>query len=414
MSERRAFICFPHNDKPFLDRMVGRESIRFHPWTPVEVSERDAKFLTDHYRFTRVVGDPEKWAWAHGAWKRARITVLPNLSIGDTLMAMPAMAALARRYPWMKFTVAAHPVNAHLFRGQEWCDDFMSVWEFNPKAQILASVREFVLRDWAERSPMMKTVSRPEIYAKKLGVKLNGHDIPVLHPDTKLADDLVPWDTKKKWVAIQPRSFSPLRTWDWHWPKEQRFPKAEMLAKKLAGAGYGVIITESRDWKCFDADGITNLGGKTKTSAELASVVSRCDLAVCCGDSGMVHLAGFLRVPFIGIFGPIDPKLRTNLYRVPHHDFFKSKMACVNCQEHIDSSKCGRPCMDFTVEQVYNKAVELMAGKRKEDSKCHSQPRTRKPSSSVTSTSTSTQTPTPAPTRGRKSRSRSRRSSPSS
>jgi len=353
----REYIYFTGIEKKFVERMVGKECFRFVPLVPTPVRKKIADFFVKNYRFERVNGDPVEFARKKDVWKKSRVVVVTNTSIGDTILALPATREFAKSQPWHRITLCSHPRNAGLIRGLDFIDDFLSIYEFRPFYARYPHARQIVFQDYAEVHADRAKVHRSQIYASKLGFNLNGHYAPRLRPDPKLAEGWgIPFREGRKFAIVQLRSVSPLRSWDWRWPSSRRFPKAEFLVKKMANEGINVIVLDAEHFKEFTGKRIYNLTGKTKTSEELVALTERCDVAICCGDSGLAHIAGSVGVPFLGIYGPINPDLRLKYYGVRHFGFYK-KLPCANCQENTGG--CQRPCMNFSVEEVYNKAVEL-------------------------------------------------------
>jgi len=94
---------------------------------------------------------------------------------------------------------------------------------------------------------------------------------------------------------------------------------------------------------------------------QVASVLQMCDILVT-NDSGLMHLASFLKVPVVAIFGPTDPKLgfaplgQDNMVITVNEK-------CSPCSLH-GKRKCHRKeryCMDrISPEEVAEKASELL------------------------------------------------------
>jgi ADP-heptose:LPS heptosyltransferase len=125
----------------------------------------------------------------------------------------------------------------------------------------------------------------------------------------RLAHDLG-LDRGRPWVAIQPGS-SALQQWK-RWPVEHW----RMLAGGLAAAGLDVLGLGSGDERdllaeiCRDT-GAINLAGSCSLGAA-AALLERCELLVST-DSALMHMAGAVGTPVLGIFGPTD-RTRTGPY----------------------------------------------------------------------------------------------------
>jgi len=101
-----------------------------------------------------------------------------------------------------------------------------------------------------------------------------------------------------------------------------------------------------------------NLTGRT-SPAELAAVLSRCDLLIGI-DSGPMHLAAAMGRPVVGLFGPTDPG-RTGPQGEGHEIVFHQQ-PCWPCIHPIVPSCEDRPCMSsITVDEVFAAAQRALA-----------------------------------------------------
>lgn len=118
----------------------------------------------------------------------------------------------------------------------------------------------------------------------------------------------------RQWVAIQPGS-SAHQQWK-RWPSEHW----RAVASGLAAAGFAVLALGSADERnllaeiCRDT-GAVNLGGSCSLQVA-AAILERCELLVST-DSALMHIAGAVGTPVIGLFGPTD-RTRTRPYGTGH------------------------------------------------------------------------------------------------
>ena len=81
-------------------------------------------------------------------------------------------------------------------------------------------------------------------------------------------------------------------------------------------------------------------------------------------DSGGIHLAGALDKPALGLFGNIDPKLRTLYYPKVRTLFPEKELECIPCNDIPNMCKepgIGAPCMKLlTPERILNSLSEMM------------------------------------------------------
>ena len=118
-------------------------------------------------------------------------------------------------------------------------------------------------------------------------------------------------------------------------------PGEEVLAEAVAAAGGGAAIPSP----------------PTPGLPALARIVERSGLCVA-GDTGVLHLAAFLGVPTVGIYGPKDPKVYGP--RGPRATFFTKGLDCSGCPKRT----CSDPvCMtSITPEEVLLIALPMLTG----------------------------------------------------
>jgi len=143
----------------------------------------------------------------------------------------------------------------------------------------------------------------------------------------------------------------------------KRWPigKIAKLCDILAQNNIRVIITGSKEdapyarkISMLTRSKPLNVTGKT-TIMELAALIKHCKVFVT-SDSAPMHLASFLRVPFVAMFGPTDPK--RHLQAEGDYRLIYKKLKCSPCY----NSKCkNRICMDsITPEEVSVAITELL------------------------------------------------------
>ncbi|MEI6350811.1 MAG: glycosyltransferase family 9 protein [Verrucomicrobiota bacterium] len=101
----------------------------------------------------------------------------------------------------------------------------------------------------------------------------------------------------------------------------QQVPCEWLLFGVAGDAAVGETISHQLDGKC------TNLIGKTNL-AELMDRISECELLLT-NDTGTMHLAAFLGVPVVAIFGSTEPRLTAPLG--PGHRVLRHQVECSPC-----------------------------------------------------------------------------------
>lgn len=155
-------------------------------------------------------------------------------------------------------------------------------------------------------------------------------------------------------IGLHLKSFAEIRSW----PMEKNLE----LAYELGQKGYKVIVLENEK----ERESFKSIKGvlvpKTHSITDLVGLVSQCDMIIC-PDSGVMHLAAFMDVPFVALFGPIPPEFRISFYQ-NYRVIYKDGLSCVPCWDWQNWS-CGKKypykqCMEsITVEEVMDAVEEL-------------------------------------------------------
>lgn len=141
------------------------------------------------------------------------------------------------------------------------------------------------------------------------------------------------------------------------WPKERFSQLADKFISDLEGAvilfggaeevGLAGDITKMMKSKPIVMSGKTSL-------AQTAALIEKCRLFIS-NDSGLLHVAGAMHTPVIGIFGPTDPK-RTG----PYSDssiVIRKDLGCSPCYQGKPVRCSHLECLNLiTVEEVFEEA----------------------------------------------------------
>lgn len=165
----------------------------------------------------------------------------------------------------------------------------------------------------------------------------------------------------RKTIAFAPWATAEIRSW----------PKWKSFLKLLLVKGYTVVLLHNERVEIHKYHNLINLTGRISTM-RLFSILAECDAAVVV-DSGILHACGFLDIPFVGLFGPIDPKLRVAYYRRKNILFLEDSCpicpcwdwqegACLNTNYYLNCMKSITPRMVFS-------SLEDLLGTAKENHK---------------------------------------------
>ncbi len=159
----------------------------------------------------------------------------------------------------------------------------------------------------------------------------------------------------KPLIAIHPGTSS--KTAYKRWMPEQYTQLADRLVRELKGS---VIFTwgpGELKWVEGIRDGmkeISILAPRTETLTQLGEILRRCDLYIG-GDTGPMHIASFVDVPVVVIYGPTDPVVNEPLGK---HVKVRKEVGCNPCRNR-DCKEL--QCLEaITVDDVLNGAKEML------------------------------------------------------
>lgn len=95
------------------------------------------------------------------------------------------------------------------------------------------------------------------------------------------------------------------------WTREGNLELIKLLIKK----GYVPVIFTMESQEPMNIKGAIDV--HNEPIRKMASIFKNCDVAIT-QDGGMSHLAGALKIPQIGLFGPTNPKYRISMYDKAH------------------------------------------------------------------------------------------------
>lgn len=265
--------------------------------------------------------------------KPYRYTVLRQLGgLGDALMLTPVFRALKERDPHCHVTVGTSTLYMSgllpmIFRGNPFIDAIQRVepgefvtyvtrlvrWEFReaPNEVIPNCVVDTdCVIDLNVICSMEETRTQPNVTEHRTDIWLRhcAGGITVSDKRPVLVLDREELDAGRRWceehlgdgprVGVVLQAHDPVRTW----------PHAGDMAIRLAIKGYRVVTL---DMHRRVHDQIPAVLGRP--IRETAAVIAHLD-AVISPDSGLLHVAGALGVPVLGLFGSTDGALRMREY----------------------------------------------------------------------------------------------------
>ncbi len=287
--------------------------------------------------------------------------------IGDLLMMTPAIHALKQRHPERDIYLAIPK-------------RYFAVFEHNPDVILLdienAEIDFEKYRKWynfsdcpaarveARTAPRVKK-SRIEIFAHALGISsVRLHRIGtkpryVITPEELVFQSRFFAEHRlngKTVIGIQLRADETYRD----------YPHMNELVKMLA-AKYTVLVFDARPIQGFDLPNVLKIDSYNLRQA--FAIAGGCQ-AIIAPDSAFVHLAAALDIPCVGLFGPIDGKIRTKHYPLCRFVDARTRLGCVACwrNERIPCKLTGmRPsvCMtDIGIDEILQALQSVMPAHR--------------------------------------------------
>lgn len=316
--------------------------------------------------------------------------------IGDAVLLLPSIQAVKKTYPHARIDILAEKRNSEVF---SLCLEIDNVFLYDRPTGLLAAIRgghDVVIdtEQWYRLSAVIayltaapvrvgfSTNERGRLFDRRIGYSHDDYEVSsflnLLSPIVEEA----PFNRGEPFIAI-PHNLServkPLlmpvagRKIVAIFPggsvEEKRWGGARFheTAERLAKRGYGIVVVGGKEdiragsKVANSLPDSVNLCGKLSLT-ETAAVLKEVSLLIT-GDSGIMHIACGLGTKTVSIFGPGNEKKWAaggNGNIVVGKD-----MACRPCSRFGHTPGCKRnvECMKLiTVDEVYDKAIELLEG----------------------------------------------------
>ncbi|MEM7230218.1 MAG: glycosyltransferase family 9 protein [Planctomycetota bacterium] len=236
--------------------------------------------------------------------------------LGDAISILPVLNAIQHQAPEAEITIATTPGPAEVFtlwRTPHALMDYpvtLDTWSSFDTAVSFDAVHQCAPGD-----------SLPHTFASAVGVTLNHVDFDLAIPDGLDVADLMPPSPKVGVVVGDGVNVRP-------------YPRAhlEALVARLNQLGIFVLLLGNADprWSFrIDPGRTLDLRGETPNVLTLAACVRELD-AVIAHDSFIMHLAGALGIPTVGLFAPTSDSHAAD-YR--QTTALRSALACAPCHQ---------------------------------------------------------------------------------
>ena len=316
-----------------------------------------------------------------------RVLFITLSNVGDAILTLPALDLVRQVHPGARVTVLASARSAPLFAGRAGVVEVIAHERHASWRSSLALWRRLralrcdglidmrrtlwplvVGARW--RSPLLRQPPRRLIHMRDrhlwraqqaLGTTASAPPGTMAQPPDEgfaaqwLRDERVPDEALL--VAISPSARSHIKRWtaagfaavtDWL-IAEERCHVLFTGEEDERDVIHGIIGRMRQPQAAHVAVGQTTLG-------QLAALLRRCRLLIS-NDSATMHLAAYLGVPVVAIFGPTDPRKYGPIG--PTHRIIQRQLRCVPCEASL--CRYHHECMEETTpEEVFNAARAIL------------------------------------------------------
>ena len=227
-----------------------------------------------------------------------RFLVIRACAVGDFVLHLPALRALAVAHPAARFTLVGYPATLALARAFLSIEAIHSI-ETPPWTRLFTGTARELSFDaawvWMKDPVVAENLRRsgiPEVF-HATPFPTTGHAAEHLLGTLGLPAPELPdlWDASSARVLLHPGSGSPSKVW----------PRFEELARSLPEAA--VLLGP-----CEKPLHTSNMPLQNLSLSEVAEELRHSRLFVG-NDSGITHIAAYWGTPTIALFGPTDPKI---------------------------------------------------------------------------------------------------------
>jgi heptosyltransferase-2 len=289
--------------------------------------------------------------------KKTRFSIIRSQGMGDILLSVVVVEALSRVHPGSEITFHALPQYHPILKRFDFIDRVGTMEDIDTSTVLVDLMGKI------DYLPLCNKDHRLDLLADEAGVSRD-----LLNYDFSFA----PSTTEKRWatkflkelgvtkknklIGLHIKSYADIRTWD------SSYDLVKLVLKKLP-ASYKVILFEKERHippKALRTKRVINATGET-TLTQLLSLVNACSIIVA-PDSGIMHLAGMMKRPFIGLFGPIDPDFRIRYYSTGEALWGRNGCApCWDWQTQACHGDMYKRCLrDITPKMVLERVERLL------------------------------------------------------
>lgn len=299
-------------------------------------------------------------------------------NLGDTILTLPAFDLVRASYPEAKITAIVSPKTKDFLSHHTYIDEFVvydKLWKKKEKLRFVLSLNKNkydLMVDFKNSFlPFLLKVEQRTSFIRRYPASMHTKDryLKLVEKIVKIrkADKgkFVLKEEEERWakynieksIFIATASHSSLKVY----PYRNLKPIVESLSRK-----YRVVLLGDAQAKDYYKDignisGVLDLAGKT-SFLDVYYLLKNFSLLCVAVDSSILHLASYLNLGVVALFGPTDIS-RYGPWSENSRVLFREDLPCRPCRQAV--CKANYQCMDIEEERVIEEINYLLnSGKR--------------------------------------------------
>lgn len=258
-------------------------------------------------------------------WNGKRILFERMGGFGDLILLTPVLQEIKRRWPDAIINVSTMRKMSEVLKNLHFISNVVQYPI--PYAEAQTYDAWVFLENAVEKNEIAKELHMTDLFAEITGLIGDYDKKPVYNPtfeEIVWCMEKYPRNTGKRRACVQVGCGNHARLYP--------LDMLSAVVKKLAGRGWEVFLLGApKEINIREEDNITNLAQARLTMRQSAVVINNSDV-VLGNDSAILHLAGALGIPAVGLFGAFPWQLRTAYCPTTHA--IQGTGACSPCFFH--------------------------------------------------------------------------------
>lgn len=257
-----------------------------------------------------------------------RLLIIGMMAFGDAILLTPVLREIKRRNPTREIILCCWEPQRQVFFGLPYVDGFL---DYPPKLELLQDFSHVLFLERAvEFNLLAKSQHMTDRFAQHLGLRpLEGQSDWTENkmPEFRLSGEERVWAIKsfspkegKRRLGIQVQAGARCRSYPISMLAGERVAKINGKSPSVLGEmirdGWEIALLGNPGEFRMDSapEGMMDMTRFGLTFRQSAAFLTTCN-AVLAPDSSLLHVAGCLGIPAVGLFGPFPWKLRTAYYK---------------------------------------------------------------------------------------------------